>query len=85
VSARVVPPRLAELTHGWPAGTKRACLRSPAARRSSPPPAKRRYGSSSLSVRTTFMLPVSSLQVPNYLLDDGELEGIGGQQKAVAL
>jgi hypothetical protein len=31
-------------------------------------------------------LPASGQKkVPSYLLDDGELEGIGGQQKAVAL
>ncbi len=31
------------------------------------------------------LAPAGSKKVPSYLLDDGELEGLSGQQKAVAL
>jgi hypothetical protein len=31
------------------------------------------------------LAPAGSKKVPNYLLDDGELEGLSGQQKAVAM
>jgi hypothetical protein len=31
------------------------------------------------------LAPAGQKKVPSYLLDDGELEGISGQQKAVAL
>jgi hypothetical protein len=31
------------------------------------------------------LAPAGSKKVPSYLLDDGELEGLSGQQKAMAL
>jgi len=34
---------------------------------------------------TEQLAPAGSKKVPSYLLDDGELEGLSGQPKAVAL